>query len=250
MRSMSGSRSASDIQLRDADLLVVDAPRDGRQDGLGLLVHLLEHEVLVAALLGGLDVPVHLVDGTLQLAPEHVGDADASGPDVGHVALLEEDDATRVGQHGRDIGGQEGLAISEADDEGHVHAGAHDPLRLALVDDGQRIGAAGAPQGHAHGLREIALVGLLDEVGDGLGVGLRLEGVAARLELDAQLDEVLDDAVVDDGQLARAVDVGMGVEVVGAAMRGPARMPQAGPGAAAYRRRAHRAGRRPCRRAS
>ena len=54
-----------------------------------------------------------------------------SGPDVRDIALLEEDDAARVGEHGSHVGGQEGLAITEAHDERHVHAGAHDAVGLA-----------------------------------------------------------------------------------------------------------------------
>ena len=225
----------------------MDAAGDGGQDGLRLLVHLLEHEVLVAALLGGLDVPVDLVDGALERASEHVGDLDPPGPDVGDVALLEEDDASRVRQHGGHVGGQEGLAIAEADDERHVHARSHDAVRLALVDDGQRVGAARPLEGRAHGRGEVAGVGLLDEVRDGLRVGLRLEGVAGGLELGAQLDEVLDDAVVDDRQLARAVDVGVGVEVVGSPVGRPARVAQPGARGRRARRRAPPAGRPPCR---
>ena len=176
MRSMSRRRAASAVELGHPDGLLVEAPRDGGQDGLGLLVHLLEHEVLVAALLGGLDVPVDLVDGALERPPAHVGDLDLAGPEVGDIALLEEDDPAGVGQHGGHVGGQEGLPVAEADDERHVHACPHDAVRLAPVDDRQRIGAAGAREGRPHGGREVAGIGLLDEVGDGLGVGLRFEG--------------------------------------------------------------------------
>ena len=58
-----------------------------------------------------------------------------------------------------------------------------DAVGLALVDDREGVGAVGALQGRAHGRREVAVVGLLDEVGDGLGVGLRVEDVAGGLEL-------------------------------------------------------------------
>ncbi len=146
-----------------------------------------------------------------------------------------------MGQHGRHVRGQEGLALPQAHDERHVHAGAHDAVGLALVDDRERIRAVGPLQGRAHGRREVTLVGLLDQVGDGLGVGLGAEDVTGRLELVAQLDEVLDDAVVDDRQLAGAVDVRVGVEVVGAAVRRPARVAQAGGRGRASRPRARRA---------
>ena len=76
------------------------------------------------------------------------------------------------------------------------------------------------------GVGEVALVRLLDEVGERLGVGLGRQAMAARLETVAQLAEVLDDPVVDDRDVARAVLVGMGVEVVRAAVGRPARVGQ------------------------
>jgi hypothetical protein len=68
----------------------------------------------------------------------------------------------------------------------------------------------------------------VQEVGDGLGVGLGHELVASGLELRAQLGEVLDDAVVHHGDPAVAVEVRMGVDVVGSAVRGPPGVPDAG----------------------
>ena len=209
----------------------MDAPRDSGPDGFGLLVGiLLEHVVVVAALLGGLEVPVDIVDRAFQLAADEVGDGDVTGMDVRDVAILEEDDAAGVRQHRRHVRSQEHLVLPEPDDRGHVHPGTDHAVGLALVDDRQRIGTVGPPQGRADGLGEVAVVGLLHEMGDGLGIGLRAEHVTGRLELGAQLDEVLDDAVVDDRQLPGAVHVGMGIEIVGATMRGPAGMAQSGRG--------------------
>jgi hypothetical protein len=56
---------------------------------------------------------------------------------------------------------------------------------------------------------------LLDEVGQHLGVGRRLEAVAGRDQFVGQLVVVLDDPVVDDGHPAGAVDMGVGVLSVG-----------------------------------
>ena len=79
----------------------------------------------------------------------------------------------------------------------------------------------------ANGLGQIAVVGLLDEVRERLGVRVGSEDVAALAQAVAQLLEVLDDAVVDDRDLARAVGVGMGVEVIRPAVRRPARVGEA-----------------------
>ena len=65
-----------------------------------------------------------------------------------------------------------------------------------------RVRAVRLAQRRAHGVRDVALVGLLDEVRERLGVGLGVEHVAARAQAVAQLLEVLDDAVVDDRDVA------------------------------------------------
>ena len=204
-----------------------DAARDGGPDGGRLLVHLLGHEVLVAALLGGLDGPVDALHRPLALDAVEARDDDRVRVQVGDVALLEEDDPAGVGEHRRDVRGEQVLALAEAHDEGHVVARADEPVGLAAVEDRDRVGTPGPPERRAHGGRDVARVGLLDEVGEDLGVGLGGEPVAPREEAVAELPEVLDDAVVDDRHVARAVHVGMGVEVVGPAVGGPAGMGEA-----------------------
>jgi hypothetical protein len=95
------------------------------------------------------------------------------------------------------------------------------------VHHDERVRPFEPPERVAHRDGEIALVGLLDEVGDRLGVGLGGQRVAARLESVSELAEVLDDPVVDDRDLARAVAVRVGVEVVRPAVRRPAGVCQA-----------------------
>ena len=215
-------------QLVDGDPVVaVDPAGDRLAQRFGLLVDLLEHEMLVAALLGGLGRPVDGRDRALDRRAGDVGDGDAPRPDVGHVAVLEEDDLVGVGEDGRDIRGEEALAVAEADDERHVLPGADQPIALADVHDHDGVGALEPGQRVADGVGQVAPVGLLDEVGDRLGVGLGGQRVAAGLEPVAQLAEVLDDAVVDDRDLAGAVAVRVGVEVVRPAVGRPARVGEA-----------------------
>ena len=54
-------------------------------------------------------------------------------------------------------------------------------------------------------------ISLFDQMREDLGIGLALKVMAAALQLFAQLGEVLDDAVVDDGDTTVAAGVGMGV---------------------------------------
>ena len=163
-----------------------------------------------------------IVTGAIADVAVDVGDDDAGRPDVGHVALLEVDDPVRVGEDRRDVARDEALLAVQAHDERHVLAGADEPADLVAVHDDERVGPVELADRRSHGVGQVALVGLLDEVGDRLGVGLRRQRVAALDEPVAELPEVLDDPVVDDRDVARAVLVGMGVEVVRPAVGRPA----------------------------
>ena len=71
-------------------------------------------------------------------------------------------------------------------------------------------------------LGEVAVVVLLDQVGDDLGVGLGAEDVALVAQRPAELRVVLDDPVEDDVDRVRVVAVGVRVLLGDAAVRGPA----------------------------
>jgi hypothetical protein len=187
-------------------------------------VDLLEHERVVATLLGGLHGPLDRLDHPLDRPPRDVGHDDPIGREVGDVALLEEDHAAGVAEDRGHVRGEEGFALPDAHDEGHVLARADEPVVLVAVHDREGVRALELAQGGARGVGDVALVRLLDQVRDGLGVGLRGEGVPPGLQPVAERLEVLDDPVVDHGDPARAVDLRMGVHVVRPAVRGPARM--------------------------
>ena len=100
---------------------------------------------------------------------------------------------------------------------------------MVAVDDDEREVALELVVGRAHRLDEVAFVVALDEVRDDLRVGLRREGVAVGFERLAQLAEVLDDPVQDDGDLLlRAARQRMGVLVGDFPVRRPTRVADAG----------------------
>ena len=183
--------------------------------------------MVVAALLGGLRRPGDQRLRALARRAVDVGHEDACRQDVGDVTLLEEDDPVRVGEDRRDVARDEALLAVQADDQGNVKAGADEPADLAFVHDDEGIGPFELAEGASDRVGEIALVGLFDEVGDRLRVGLGGERVAPGLEAVAELPEVLDDPVVNDRDVARAVLVGVGVQVVRPAVRRPAGVGQA-----------------------
>ena len=186
--------------------------------------------MLVAALLGSLGRPGDGVDEPLQAHPVDVGHHGRTGPYIGDVAVGQEDDLLGVRDQCRGVRGEEALALAEADDQRHVEPGADQAVGLVLVHHDQRVRTFQAVERRPHRVGQIALVGVLDEMGDDLRICFRRENVPARRKLVAQCAEVLDDAVVDDGDAPGAVAVGMGVEVADASVGGPAGVAQANAG--------------------
>ena len=148
-----------------------------------------------------------------------------------NLPVLQEDHPARVLQNGRHIGRDEHLAVAEAhrDAAGIAEAGRHQRLRLALGQHHDRAGAAQLRQRQPHRLdqRAIALIVQPDQVGNHLGVRLRLERDSLGLQLGAQLSEVLDDAVLHDHQLAGEIHVRMRVALARLAVGCPARVADA-----------------------
>jgi hypothetical protein len=211
-------------ELGDLDAGLGDAAAHGVLDRVGLLVDLLRHERRPAALVGGLGVPLHLVLRELDRVAGEVGDAHLFGGDDRDVVLVDRDGAPGRGDEGRDIGAEEVLALADADHERRVVTRGDHLAGLVAVHGEQGEGAAESRDHRAEGGLEVALARHLaaDERGDDLGVGLADQLEAVGLELGAQLGEVLDDAVVDERELAAVAQVGVGVRVGRAAVGRPA----------------------------
>ena len=167
-----------DLRLREADVLELEpvpphplADRVGH--GLRLLVDLLEHERLVALLLGVLVVPVDLHEAAVVrgLAVDRE-EAHAGGRDRDDLAVLDQLHAARLAQERGDRGGQEHLAVAVADDERALQAGADEHPRMRAVRNDEREMPFELDVGGTHSLDEVAGVVALDEVGDDLCVRL------------------------------------------------------------------------------
>ena len=135
-------------------------------------------------------------------------DAHPVGGHVGDVALLQDDDVLGVLQDGRHVAGQESLAAPETHDQRHVHARSDDPIGMRGVHDADGVGAPHALQRPSHRLHQVAVVLLLDEVRQHLGIGLGGEPMACGQQPVLDLAVVLDDPVMDQRQLAAAVRCG------------------------------------------
>ena len=143
--------------------------------------------------------------------------------------IVEVDDAARCSRR-RALGSlaRKRLALADAQDQRAAQPGADDQAGEARADDGQAVGAlelrqrpCGPPR-PGRRRRYEAIRWAMTSV----SVSLRKTKPSAWSCL-LEGGVVLDDAVVDDGDLAVAAEVRVGVGVGGAAVRGPARVADA-----------------------
>jgi hypothetical protein len=103
------------------------------------------------------------------------------------------------------IAGQEVLAVAaHAQHQRRAGARADHAMRFVLAEHRDRIGAVQLAERRLHRLEQVALVQAVDQVADHLGVGLAGEHIVLGLERLPQVLVVLDDAVVDQRDAARA----------------------------------------------
>ena len=150
--------------------------------------------------------------------------------ELGNIAIFQVDHVAGNLQQGRGVGGGVVAAVRDAEQQRRAFAGDNDPAGLAVVDDCDGVGADQLPAGDLHRLEEVgfSFEAGLDQVSDAFGVGVGGEDVAAGTQVGAQAFVVFDDAVVDDGD--RAGDMRVGVAFAGYAMGGPAGVGDAGDG--------------------
>ena len=153
------------------------------------------------------------------------------GRDRDDLVLTDRERVAGVLDEGGDVGAEEVLALAQPDHERRVAAGADDEAGVVLVhrEQGERALEA-ADDGAERGV-EVAAGGLVlaaEQDRGGLGVGLAAERVAVGEQLGLDLGEVLDDAVVDDGELVVVGEVRVRVGVGRAAVGRPAGVADAG----------------------
>ena len=187
------------LELGEVDAVEArKAIRDRLGDRIRLLVDLLEHEGLVAALLGGVLVPLDRLALALDRLALGRLEARAGRIEGDHLAVLDELHVTRLVQECGNRGGDEGLVVAEADHQRALQPGGHELRRVVGVHRHEGVMATELGERLPDGRSQVAVVLALDEVGDDLGVGLGAEDVALRCELAAKLGVVLDDAVEND----------------------------------------------------
>ena len=196
--------------------------RERAAHDLGLLVNFLRHEMAMLALVDqkgrGLRADTRALDPGVRGVVEFGALAGQHDP----VAFVQISDVLREGRERQRIGAEKHLALAPTDGERRTAPRADEQVRLALEQEGERKSAAQLRQGGGDRLdRGIAALHFFrNQMGDDFRVGLGVELVALATQRLAQFAEILDNAVVNDGDAL--IGVRMRVGFVGAAVRRPA----------------------------
>ncbi|MNH04554.1 hypothetical protein D3C79_638530 [compost metagenome] len=196
----------------DQHVVLAQAAFQGALHHAWLLVDFLEHEVAVGTLVGSFGAFVVLHGFTLNLVALLVPDGDLVAADFGDVAFFQVHEAVGDLAQGQLVGRQEVLAQAQADDQRAATACGYQAVRLLGTDQRQAVSTMQALHRSLQGIGQVrnALQGVVDQVDDDFGIGLRSEDIAKALQLFAQFFVVLDDAVVHHGHfIAREVRVGV-----------------------------------------
>ena len=211
------------------DAALGDAALERLGDRARLLEDLLQHVMAVFAAFDRIGRQFAGVQAALDRRAVGIVHLHGRARDLDDVAFVEVDELVCHLDQRLHVGTEEVFADADADAERAAAARADHMAGLVAADDGDRIGAVQAADRLLHGLAQVMalLHEVVDEVGDHLGVGVRIEAVAGGLEFAAQAGVVLDDAVVDHADRAGG-QVRMRVRLVRHAMGGPARVGDAG----------------------
>ncbi len=132
--------ASADFHLVEEDVagILRDASQRGVAHGAGLLVNLLEHEMLEAALFRHDRVPGDVLDLAVDGLAVEVGELHACRGDDGEIAVGEEEQVARVIEDCGNIGGDEVFVFAQADDGGRTVARGDDLVGLIDGDHAQR----------------------------------------------------------------------------------------------------------------
>ena len=193
-----------------------------------LLEDLLLHEVAVVALADQRPAQRGLADRPLRRPVLGVDHHRTLAVEKADIAFLEILDALGQRGQGQGVGADEHLVVAVADRQRAALARDDQQILVALEQDRQRERALEPAHGGGRRLarRHAPLEMRADQVRHDLGIGLGRETVAVRQQLGAQDLEILDDAIVDQGDAG--ADMRVRVGLVGGAVGGPAGVADAG----------------------
>src|SRR5579871_1347514 len=218
---------------------MADATTNGILHGVRLLEDFLEHEMREFSALDFLGGKFHLANlraDRRRLDGGHLKIVACQRHDLEIVQIY---DTSRVGDDGADIAGEEVFLASDPNEQGTTPTRSDDLLGVIYMNDGDAVRSHNILQRAADSFAKPCAVGagilcvnlfimFADQVSQYLGVRLRNKFVSLGEQAIFEELMIFDHAIVDEGDFAGLIEMGVRVAVRWSTVRRPARVTNAG----------------------
>ena len=153
---------------------------------------------------------------------EDVIDLDALAGEDGDLAVLHVGHVPGVLDEGGHVAGHHVEPVAVAQHQRTVLPGGDELFGMLGADDAQAVGAFDAVEHLLHGVQDVPLIVVVQQLGHHFRVRIRVEQDALLLQELLDLHVVLNDAVVHHCDAAGVTEQGMGVDVGRLPVGGPA----------------------------
>ena len=208
--------------------LDIDTSAHAVGEALRLFENFLKHEVLVTPLFYLSEVDVDGLHLQLLFLTENTHDMYIlTQSDDGDVAILEIHHLVGIFDDGAGIGTEEEFPVADTNYKRTLLASGNDLRGVTLVENGDSVGTDDLIKCHLNSLeqREVFLHhNILHELYQHLGIGVAFELDALGLEFLLYVRIILNDSIVDNGQIMALRIVRVGIASRRLSVGGPARM--------------------------
>ena len=183
--------------------------RDGALNGFGLLHDLLEHIMLIAALVGGGNIPIHSHLFFFYFIKERGIKLYILICDNCNFVVLKVGDGFGILHDRHNVRGKEVALLTVGNDEGRVAFQSNNGFRLVSANDTKGIAALKLARGFGYRLKDASLVVVVNKLSGNLCIRFRFENSPAVYEHFLYLSIVFYNAVVNNGNTSVLADMGM-----------------------------------------
>ena len=182
-------------------------------EALRLLEDLLQHEVRIATLFYLSEIDVHRLHLQLLFFAKDTHHMQTlAALDDSNITVFEIHHLIGILHNRTGVGTDKELVLTDTHHQRTLFAGSHNLIGIPLVEHSDGVGTNHLIERHLNGLQQRKVLlhhHILNELHQHLGIRIALELHVLGLQFLFDIGIVLDDAIVDDGQIMRLRIVGM-----------------------------------------
>ena len=208
-------------QLFYHNIISLDSGAEGIRNRFGLLIHFLQHKMLIAGLFRGFRIPVNGHRLLLHFFLIHVVNMKAVGSQADDFLVFNIGHGSCVFQDCRDIGSDEAAFSVLPDDEGAVFSYRKQLPGKISEQDSQGVGAFHTVKDLGNGYHGILIIVIIQHMGEHFRIRFRNKLIPSALQLLFQREIILYNSVMYNGNSTLRIKMGMGIHIAGRSMSCP-----------------------------